>query len=167
MLNLLLESCGRNISHGHNLSRFCPSCVRLVCFLCQCTEFHDMRTECQRIIINSLLLISHKSPSCAKRCPPGWVTSMMITPSKGMRTIPKINFFSAYDSLVSLVLVILNNKFFYHMFSNHSFGSNRSFFFLHCPNRVYTDSTKILVHDIIFLSFLILFFMMTNVVENV
>ena len=38
--------CGRNVSHGHDLSRFRQSCVQLVFFLCKSTEFHDMRTEC-------------------------------------------------------------------------------------------------------------------------
>ena len=55
-----LESCGCNVSHGHNISHFCPSCVRLVCFLRNSTEFHVMRVEYQRILIHFLLLISHQ-----------------------------------------------------------------------------------------------------------
>ena len=27
-----IESCGHNVSHGHNISRFRTSCVRPVCF---------------------------------------------------------------------------------------------------------------------------------------
>ena len=56
----IVGSCGRNHIHGHNYSRFCPSWIFIVCFLCKSTDFHDMRTECQRIIIHFLLIISHK-----------------------------------------------------------------------------------------------------------
>ena len=47
--------------------RFGPSCVRQVYFICNSTEFHDMRTECQ--IMNNyhsfitVILISHKFPA--------------------------------------------------------------------------------------------------------
>ena len=53
--------CGCNVGHRNNASHFCLSCVRLVCFLRKSTECHDIRTECQRIIIHFLLLIYHKS----------------------------------------------------------------------------------------------------------
>ena len=58
--------CGRNVGHGHNDSHFCLSCVHLVCFLSKSTEFHEIRMECQIIIVHFLLLISPKYPACAK-----------------------------------------------------------------------------------------------------
>ena len=48
---------------------FFPSCVCKVYFLLKFTEFHDMRTECQKILFHFLLLIYHKSPDISKRCP--------------------------------------------------------------------------------------------------
>ena len=63
-----LGRCGSNLTHGHNLSHFRLSCACLVCCLRKSTQFHDMWMECQIIIIHFLLLISHQSPACAKRC---------------------------------------------------------------------------------------------------
>ena len=57
---------GHNHRHGHNHRCFSTSCVRVVYFLRKSTEFYDMRTECQRILIHFLLIISHKSATCAK-----------------------------------------------------------------------------------------------------
>ena len=57
------------MKRGHIMKCFGLSCVCTVHFLRNSTEFHDMRTECQRIIINFLLLISHKLLVIAKRCP--------------------------------------------------------------------------------------------------
>ena len=75
LINLLLVGrCGHNVGHGHNASHFRLSCVRLVCFLRKSTEFHDMRTQCQIIIINFLLLISHKSIACTKRVAPRYLS---------------------------------------------------------------------------------------------
>ena len=45
------------------------SLIFLVCFLRKSTEFHDMRKECQIIVIHFLLLIYHKYTACAKRYP--------------------------------------------------------------------------------------------------
>ena len=56
----IVGSCGSNHSHGRNHSRFFSSCFHLVCFLRESTEFCDMRTKCQRILIHYLLLLSHK-----------------------------------------------------------------------------------------------------------
>ena len=57
------------------------------------------------------------------------------------------------DSLVSFVLVMLNNELFPQIFSNHSSGSLRSLFSLPWPFRVSVESTQSLVHNIIILSF--------------
>ena len=59
--------CVHNDGHGHNAGYLCLFCVPLVCFLRKSTEFHDMRTECQRILIHFLLLIYHKYAVCTKR----------------------------------------------------------------------------------------------------
>ena len=53
---MFLESCSCMACPGPNSSRFRPSCVRIVCFLRKSTEFHVMRTECQRILINFLII---------------------------------------------------------------------------------------------------------------
>ena len=72
----------------------------------------------------------------------GGGTSTTKTPLKGMRSVPKvINNCPINDSLVSFVLVMINNEFCLHMFSNHSCGRLRSFLFLPCPTRVYIDFT--------------------------
>ena len=52
--------CGRNHFHGRNHRRFHPSCICLVYFLRNSTEFHVMQAECQRIIFHILLIIVHK-----------------------------------------------------------------------------------------------------------
>ena len=57
--------CGRDIFYRHNASHFHLSFGCLVCFLRKSTEFHDMRTGCQIILIHLLLLIFHKSVVCA------------------------------------------------------------------------------------------------------
>ena len=52
----------------------------------------------------------------------------MITPSKGLRGVPKLQkTFPINDSLVSFLLVMLNNEFSPDMFSNHSFGRLKIF----------------------------------------
>ena len=70
IMRYYVGSCGRNAGH------FRLSCIRLVCFLRKSTEFHRMRMECQRIPIHFLLLISHKSPVYAKRCPLPYLLSL-------------------------------------------------------------------------------------------
>ena len=60
---------GHNLSLGINQSRFGLSCVRLVYFIRKYTEFHDMWTECQIILVHFLLLISHKFLFIDKCCP--------------------------------------------------------------------------------------------------
>ena len=62
-----LGRCGRNVDRGHNDRHIRLYCIRLLCFLCENTEFHDMQKECQRILIHFLLLISHKYAACAKK----------------------------------------------------------------------------------------------------
>ena len=57
------------MKRGHIMRRFGLSCIRPVYFIRKSTEFHDMRTECQRILIHLLLLISHILLAIAKRCP--------------------------------------------------------------------------------------------------
>ena len=56
----ILGRWGRITKQGHNMKFVGLSCVHPVYFLHKSTEFHDMRTECQRILINFLLLIPHK-----------------------------------------------------------------------------------------------------------
>ena len=57
-----------NLMQGPNQRRVAPSCVCLIYFLHNSTEYHVMRAECQRVLISLLLNISHKSPAIAKRC---------------------------------------------------------------------------------------------------
>ena len=40
-----------------------------IIFLRNYIEFHDMRAECQRIVINLILIISHKFLAITKRSP--------------------------------------------------------------------------------------------------
>ena len=50
------------------------------------------------------------------------------TPLKGLRSLPKVQTnFPIDDSLVFIVLVMLNNEFSPDMFSNHSFGRLKIF----------------------------------------
>ena len=60
-----LGRCGHNVGHGKNARHVCLYFVRMLCFLNNFIEFHDMRKECQIILIHSLLLISHKSAACS------------------------------------------------------------------------------------------------------
>ena len=60
---------GRNLRRGPIQRCFGPYCIRQVYFLRKSTEFHDMCTQCQIILIHLLLPISHKSPAIAKRFP--------------------------------------------------------------------------------------------------
>ena len=71
-----VETCGHNVSYRRNVICFHLSCFHLVCFLRKSTEFHDVQTECQIIIIHFLLIISHKPPACAKCCPPPYFLSL-------------------------------------------------------------------------------------------
>ena len=52
-----LEIVGRNMRRGPIQICYGPYCVRQVDLLRKSTDFHDMRTECQIIIINFFLLI--------------------------------------------------------------------------------------------------------------
>ena len=61
-----LGRCRRNHIPGNNHSRFCLSYVRLVCFLRNYADFHVMRTECQRVLIHLLLLISRQFLAMAR-----------------------------------------------------------------------------------------------------
>ena len=81
---------------------------------------------------------------------------MMITPLKGLRSFPKLpKKYPINDSLVSFVLVMLNTELCPHMWSNHSFGSLRSLFFLPLPLqgicRFYINSST-LHHNFVFLA---------------
>ena len=60
-----LGRCGHNVGHRQNATHVCLYFFRMLCFLNNFIEFHDMRTECQIILTHSLLLISHKSAACA------------------------------------------------------------------------------------------------------
>ena len=64
----VLGRCGYIMRCGPIMRRFGLSCIHLVYFLRKSKEFHDMRTECQRIPIHFLLLITHKLLGIAKRC---------------------------------------------------------------------------------------------------
>ena len=64
--NERLGRCVRNVGHGRNASDFRMSCVCMVCFLSKSTQFHDMQTERQIILVHFLILISHKSAVFAK-----------------------------------------------------------------------------------------------------
>ena len=64
-----LGSEGHITRQGPITRRFGPSFIRQVYFLHKSTGFHDLWTECQIILINLLLVISHESPVIAKRCP--------------------------------------------------------------------------------------------------
>ena len=54
---------------GRIMRRLNLSCVRSVYFLRKSTEFHDMWTEYQIILIHFLLIISHKLLVFYKHCP--------------------------------------------------------------------------------------------------
>ena len=60
---------GRNLRHGSIQRRFGLACISRLHFLHKSTKFPVIRTECQRIIIHSLLIIFHKSPAIPKHCP--------------------------------------------------------------------------------------------------
>ena len=62
-------SYGCILKRGHIMKRFGLSCICLLYFIRKYTEFYDMRTECQIIIIHLLLLISQKFLGENKRCP--------------------------------------------------------------------------------------------------
>ena len=46
---------------GHIMKRFGMSCVRTVYFLRKSTVFHDMRTECQRILPTNYCWVNRSS----------------------------------------------------------------------------------------------------------
>ena len=77
-----IGSCRSNAVHRHNACHFRPSCVCLVCFLRKSTELHDMLTECQRIIIHFLLLISHKLPVNAREVLPSSIFTPWSLPDR-------------------------------------------------------------------------------------
>ena len=52
-----IESCGNKLGRGHIMVCFHPSCVRLLYFLCEYTDFHVNLIECQVIHFHLLLLI--------------------------------------------------------------------------------------------------------------
>ena len=64
-----IGSYGCIMKHGHVMKHFGLSCVPPVKFLRKSTEFHNMRAECQRILIYFLLLISHNLLAIAKCFP--------------------------------------------------------------------------------------------------
>ena len=47
--------CGIITKWGHIMKYFGLSCVRTLCFLHKYTEFHDICTECQRILPTTYL----------------------------------------------------------------------------------------------------------------
>ena len=57
---------GRGSKVGKYYETGTLSCVRPLYCLRKSKEFHDMRKECQIILIHFLLLISHESISIAK-----------------------------------------------------------------------------------------------------
>ena len=66
----------------------CPSCVRSVCFLRKSTEFHDMRTECQRkIILIYFLLYSLFRSLLNHSCPNFLARRSLSTPSLASRSL--------------------------------------------------------------------------------
>ena len=65
----------------------------------------------------------------------------MKTPFKGLRSVPKVlKYCPINDGLVSFVLVMINNSFYPHVFSRHSFGRLRILLFLAWAIRASVDS---------------------------
>ena len=85
--------------------RFCLSCVRLVCFLLKSTDFHDMRTECQIILIHFFLLIflTNRYRFLDKGCPLPYLlpNHSPIAPRRNHASVYLMLQFNIYFSLPS------------------------------------------------------------------